>query len=66
MGEYKPDPGHLVVFDRVIGDVVRIIDPSPNQPKWRLIEASLLFEAIKKHGNENSGGIWNINKLKQA
>jgi hypothetical protein len=57
-GEYEPDSGHVVVFDRVIDGKVRIVDASPKHPKWRLIEPALLFDAIKRHGNSNSGGIW--------
>jgi hypothetical protein len=60
IGEYRPNSGHLVVFDRIANDKVRIIDPNPNQPKWRQIDIAVLFKSIKIHGNERSGGIWNI------
>jgi hypothetical protein len=59
-GEYKPFSGHVVVFDRIIDGKIRIVDASPNQPKWRLVEPSLMFEAIEKHGNNRSGGIWHF------
>jgi len=62
MGEYVPFNGHVTVFDRIIDRQIRLIDPSPNQPKWRMIDANVMFEAIKKHGNDNSGGIWHFNK----
>ncbi len=57
-GKFEPHSGHVVVFDKVIDGQVRLVDASPNQPKWRLVELSLLFDAIKHHGNASSGGIW--------
>jgi hypothetical protein len=57
-GEYEPNSGHVVVFDRVADGKVRIVDASWKHPKWRLIEPALMLDAIKRHGNENSGGIW--------
>jgi hypothetical protein len=59
-GQHEPNSGHVVVFDRVIDGRVRIVDASPKHPKWRLIEPALLFDAIKRHGNSNSGGIWHL------
>lgn len=64
-GEYKPNTGHVVVFDRVVDGKVRAVDPSTKHPKWHLIDPELLYEAITKHGNENSGGIWRIAKKHQ-
>ena len=57
-GKYEPNSGHVAVFDKIIGGKVRLVDASPHQPKWRLVEPSILLDAIKRHGNENSGGIW--------
>ncbi|MBL8159253.1 hypothetical protein JNJ66_02245 [Candidatus Saccharibacteria bacterium] len=57
-GEYQPNSGHVTVFDRVIDGKVRLVDASWKQPKWRLVEPSLLLDAIKQHGNKNSGGVW--------
>ena len=62
-GKFEPHSGHVAVFDRVIDGQVRLVDASPNQPKWRLVESSLLFDAIKRHGNENSGGIWYFERV---
>lgn len=59
-GKYESNSGHVVVFDRIIDGKVRIVDASWKHPKWRLIEPSLLLDAIKQHGNENSGGIWHF------
>jgi hypothetical protein len=59
-GGYAPHSGHVVVFDRIIGNRIRIIDASWKHPKWRFVEAALLFEAIKRHGNDNAGGIWHL------
>ena len=58
------DWGHVVVFDRIIEGRVRIIDPSPDHPKWRQVEAGKLLEAMKKHGVERSAGIWLITNTK--
>lgn len=57
-GEFELHSGHVVVFDRIINGKVRIVDASWKQPKWRLIEPSLLLDAIKLHGNKNFGGVW--------
>jgi hypothetical protein len=57
-GEYKPFTGHVVVFDRMIDGKIRIIDASWKNPKWRFVEPALLLEAIQRHGNKNSGGVW--------
>lgn len=62
-GEYQPYSGHVAVFDRVIDGDIRLVDASWKQPKWRLLNKTLMFEAIKKHGNENSGGIWRFRSL---
>jgi hypothetical protein len=56
-GKFKPHSGHVVVFDRIIDGQIRIVDASPKQPKWRFIEAQLMFDAIQQH-NKSSGGIW--------
>jgi len=61
-GEFKPYSGHVAVFDKVIDGKIRLVDASPNQPKWRLVEAELMFDAIKQHGNKSSGGIWLFRK----
>lgn len=62
-GEFKPNTGHVVVFDRVVGGKVRVVDASWKNPKWRLIDASVLLDAIRQHGNENSGGIWHFTTI---
>lgn len=62
-GKYEPNSGHVVVFDRIIDGKVRIVDASWKQPKWRFIELALLLDAIKRHGNENSGGVWRFQKV---
>lgn len=54
------DWGHVCVFDRIIGDKIRIIDPSPDQPKWRVISVEKMFNAMKKHGEKRSGGFWEL------
>lgn len=65
-GKYEPNTGHVVVFDRVIDGKVRVVDASPRQPKWRFIDSNVLLDAIKRHDNENSGGIWFFETQKEA
>jgi hypothetical protein len=60
--EPNRDWGHVVVFDRIVEGQVRIIDPSPDHPKWRQVEVGKLLQAMKKHGVERSAGIWSITK----
>ncbi len=61
-GKFEPNTGHVVVFDRIVDGKVRIIDASPRQPKWRLVEIDVLFDAIQQHGDVNSGGMWYFNR----
>lgn len=62
-GKYEPNSGHVVVFDKIISGQVRIVDASWKQPKWRFIEVPLLLDAIKRHGNQNAGGVWRFQKI---
>jgi hypothetical protein len=62
-GSYKPNSGHVAVFDRIVEGRVRIVDASPVQPKWRIVEPAVLLDAIQRHGNVNSGGIWHFTVL---
>jgi hypothetical protein len=59
-GGYEPNSGHVAVFDRIVEGGVRIVDASPVQPKWRVVAPAVLLDAIQRHGNENSGGIWHF------
>lgn len=59
-GKYEPNYGHVVVFDRIIDGQIRVVDASPQQPKWRLLGSGAVFDAIQQHGDNNSGGIWNF------
>lgn len=63
-GEYKPDSGHVTVFDRIVDGKVRIIDPSPRDAKWQLIELPVMWEVIHRHGDHNGGGIWHFANTK--
>lgn len=38
----------------------RIVDTSPEHSKWLEVEAEKVFEAMRAHGDEKSGGIWAI------
>lgn len=57
-GSYEPNTGHVVVFDKIIGNKVQIVDASPRNPKWRLLEPNILYDAMAQHGDDNAGGIW--------
>lgn len=58
------DWGHLVLFDRIIDNQFRIIDPSPSNPKWRLVNPEKMFLAMKKHGEKpTAAGLWKIKKI---
>lgn len=60
----KRDWGHLVLFDRIIDGKLRIIDPSPLYPKWRLIMPEKMFYAMKKHGEKiTAAGLWELRKI---
>lgn len=37
-----------------------MIDPSPDQPKWNTVKIDKMYEAMKFHGKEKSGGFWEI------
>ncbi len=55
------DWGHLVLFDRIIDGMLRIIDPSPTHPKWRNVTPQKMFDAMKKHGEKpTAAGLWEI------
>jgi hypothetical protein len=56
------DWGHVCVFDRVEGDQIRIVDPSPNHPKWRTVDSKQMYEAMQKHGIQRSAGLWHLTK----
>lgn len=51
------DWAHVAVFDRVIGERVRIIDPSWKAPKWSSFDPERLFAAMQRH-HPDWAGIW--------
>lgn len=55
----KVHQGHLCVVDRVYlsKNQIRLIDPSPNRPKWRIVRIDQLIRAMRKHWIK-SGGFW--------
>lgn len=57
--------GHVCVVDRIFLDdeTIRLIDPERSEPKWRTVKISKLFEAMRKHGSKNMGGIWEFEKI---
>ncbi len=55
------DWGHVVVFDRIIDGDIRIIDPSPTHPKWRVVKAEKMFQAMTEHGKKKTAaGVWHL------
>lgn len=53
---------HACVFDRIVDNRIRLIDPSFYAPKWRVFDAGQLFTAMKKHVSSDYGGIWLLTK----
>jgi len=54
--------GHVCVLDQVYltKNKVRIIDPEYKSPKWREVTIDDLYEAMKYHGKDKSGGFWEL------
>lgn len=59
--------GHVCVVDRIYPSkgLIRLIDPSSNQPKWRMVKISLLKKATEFHGDDKAGGFWEFVKIKK-
>lgn len=55
------DFAHTTVFDRVIGERVRIIDPSWKAPKWSSFDAERMFAAMQRH-HPDWAGIWVLSR----
>ncbi|MDA3815338.1 MAG: hypothetical protein PF549_03150 [Patescibacteria group bacterium] len=57
--------GHTCVVDRIYPEknIIRLIDSSPNQPKWRELTIDQLKEAMEKHPI-SKGGFWELKKNK--
>lgn len=58
--------GHLCVLDKIDlkNNEVRIIDPEYEAPKWRVIKIDKLYNAMRFHGKEKSGGFWELSIIK--
>lgn len=52
------DWGHVCLVNSVESSSITLVDPSPNDPKFREVSAELLVGAINSHGPKNRGGIW--------
>ena len=52
--------GHVCVVDRIDlkQNTIRLIDPQPIQPKWRVVKIKDLLKAMRYHGDEKSAGLW--------
>ena len=59
----KKTGGHLSVVDKIYSkkDIVRIIDPSPNEPKWKEVKIAKLKKAMELHPVK--GGFWELTKI---
>lgn len=56
--------GHVCVFDRMIDrDHIQVVDPEPQQKKWRQVSLVALFDAMRSHGEEHMAGIWELDRL---
>ena len=55
--------GHVMVFDRIIDGQVRVIDPSPQHAKWQMLSGQDMYERIQKHGDDNFGGLWLLERV---
>lgn len=56
------DWGHVCVFDRVENGQIALVDPSPDHAKLRMVSIEKLYNAMLKHGDERSAGVWVIKK----
>ncbi len=54
--------GHICVLDVIDIDSVRVMDPSSNYPKWRVISHTDIFDLVKAHGDDNYAGLWILKK----
>jgi hypothetical protein len=63
LNDNKKAGGHLSVIDRIYPkrNIVRIIDPSYNQPKWREVDIDKLKKAMELHPTK--GGFWELEKI---
>ncbi len=57
--------GHVCLIDRVDSKrkEVRLIDPSANQPKWRIVKIKRLLSAMQFQGFSKSSGFWELRKI---
>ena len=59
--------GHVCVVDRInlSKGTIRLIDPQQSQPKWVIIKIEKLLKALRLHGDEKSGGLWEFKMRKK-
>lgn len=67
LNDVKERAGHACLVDKVNvrKNEVRLIDPSPEEPKWRVVKIDKLKIAMEVHGGNRSGGFWEFTKVKQ-
>jgi hypothetical protein len=56
--------GHVNVFDGIDIDsqLITLIDPEQKVPKYRVVHAEKLFDAMVVHTKDKSGGFWKLSK----
>lgn len=59
------DNGHVCVLDRVYPrkGIVRMVDPSPREPKWCEVNIKKLYKAMQAHGVQHNAGCWELCKI---
>lgn len=64
LNDNRKRSGHMCVVDKIYPDkkVVRLIDPSPNAPKWREISVDKLRKAMEHHPT-GGGAFWELKKV---
>lgn len=60
INDESKDWGHVCVFDRVVNSKIRMIDPSPDQPKWKMVDPLEIYNSMLQHGEKRSAGCWEI------
>lgn len=50
--------GHVNVFDRIVNDKIRLVDPAIEVPKFRMVEVKKLYKAMVEHQAAVSPGVW--------
>lgn len=57
--------GHVCIIDRIFPKrgIIRLIDPSATQPKWREVKIADLKHAMESHGDNKPAGFWELTRI---